>query len=123
MTEPKHTPGPWRLFDGRSSSKGGQQLVFGPFDPAKQANPHIAWVNQNTPAFKEFTPNARLIAAAPDLLAEHEEWAQVFGRALMQSMQGDDSEWQHLVHTWRVRIQGGSPVLESAAIAKAKGEQ
>ena len=63
-----------------------------------------------------------LHAAAPDLLAEHEEWAHVFGRALLGSMQGDDSEWQHLAHTWGVRFQDGSPVLKSAAIAKAKGE-
>ena len=67
-TQARHTPGPWSLFDGRSSNKNGQQLVLGPFDEATRSTPWIAWVNETTPAMHQYTPNARLIAAAPELL-------------------------------------------------------
>ena len=67
-TQARHTPGPWKLFDGRSSSRGEGQLVIGAFDCARQAAPRIAWVNETTPQMNQFTPDARLIAAAPDLL-------------------------------------------------------
>lgn len=64
MTNVKHTPGPWRVvesidgyFAGRKTTvKAGNLRVLSPW----QHRPH--------PEFDEFEANARLIAAAPDLL-------------------------------------------------------
>ena len=53
----KHTPGPWRVVDSWNDhmveGQNGEEIIW-------QDGPH------NTPAIKE--ANARLIAAAPDLL-------------------------------------------------------
>jgi hypothetical protein len=71
MTEHRSpTPAPWQLFDGRSSSRNGHQLIAasdGKYRDVWDSTP-IAWVLETTPAFGKFTPNARLMAAAPELL-------------------------------------------------------
>lgn len=71
MTEPRRpTPAPWQLFDGRSSSRNGHQLIAasdGKYRQVWDSTP-LAWVLETTPAFGQFTPNARLMAAAPELL-------------------------------------------------------
>src|ERR1700690_2981961 len=84
MTNQQHTPAPWTLFDGKSSSLNGKQIVFGSEKPAEwntidletgKREPDnalcgetIAVVYEDTEKFGEWTPNARLIAAAPELL-------------------------------------------------------
>ena len=69
----KHTPGPWNLEAGRSivTSSGAFYLSYGK-DKASGA-PHFS-------NFCELDANARLIAAAPDLLAELEKLVKVAGR-------------------------------------------
>lgn len=61
---PKHTPGPWRL------AKSGLTVLAGPADP-EGGYPQGRPVASALPAapLAERGPNARLIAAAPDLLA------------------------------------------------------
>ena len=65
MSEIKHTPGPWRIDDG-------DEGVFGIFDSNGQA---IAYLSENPykggglPGWDVDQANARLIAAAPELLA------------------------------------------------------
>lgn len=66
----KHTSGPWQLFDGRSSDRNGDQLITasdGKYRATFDSTP-LAWVLETTPVFNQFTANARLIAAAPELL-------------------------------------------------------
>lgn len=66
----RYTPAPWQLFDGRSSSRNGGQLITasdGKYRSTWDSTP-LAWVLEDTPAFNHFTPNARLMAAAPELL-------------------------------------------------------
>ncbi|MDO9128405.1 MAG: hypothetical protein Q7U34_00920 [Anaerolineales bacterium] len=80
----KHTPGPWGLFDGKSSNLNGKQIVM--TCPPKDwqcidletgaqtpdfglAEKTIAVVYEDTETFGKWTPNARLIASSPDLLA------------------------------------------------------
>ena len=56
----------WRLVDGRTSESGEGQLIVkrgGPLDIGAA----VARVYENTPAFGEWTPTARLLAAAPEL--------------------------------------------------------
>ncbi len=63
MSEPKHTPGPWRIGDAGKT-------VFGP-KTDQPAPITIATLQGATPrcGIAERTANKYLIAAAPDLLA------------------------------------------------------
>ncbi len=64
-----YTPGPWRL----SESKGGQWFVYGA-DSESPFRPFVKLAKRHT---KLEQANARLIAAAPELLGALEEilWA------------------------------------------------
>jgi hypothetical protein len=80
----KHTPAPWGLFDGKSSSLNGRQIVLavkdnhgfevvdletGKRSPDFALNGEtVAVVYEDTEKFQDWTPNARLIASAPELL-------------------------------------------------------
>ena len=66
-TENKHTPGPWAFdYDNSDDRSGGQWYVSG---PARVWFPYSASEDDTRKALA----NARLIAAAPDLL-EALEW-------------------------------------------------
>lgn len=62
-----HTPGPWKVFDGHGSNRFAPAIVDGipDIDGKCVANCicHVATTNDDVAA------NARLIAAAPELLA------------------------------------------------------
>jgi hypothetical protein len=63
----KHTPGPWEAL---TADQDGIVIVSGPFS--------VCTVNANEPQEAECLGNARLIAAAPELLAALERllaWA------------------------------------------------
>ena len=91
----KHTPGPWRVVDSWNDymveSQNGEEIIW-------QDGPH------DTPTINE--ANARLIAAAPDLLEALESMLQSF--LITQSL--DDYPIDAPCNKAR------------AAIAKAKGE-
>ena len=56
----------WRLVDGRSCESGeGQLIVKG--GGALDIGAPVALVYESTPALEEWTPTARMLAAAPDL--------------------------------------------------------
>jgi len=57
--------GEWMLFDGRSSSENGNQIIIRRGNPIR----YVALVYETTPEFGQFTPTARLLLAAPELLA------------------------------------------------------
>lgn len=64
----KHTPGPWRLELGRD---GAPRALRG---PAEVEHRNIVnWNGFSSPTKPASMANARLIAAAPELLAELEE--------------------------------------------------
>lgn len=65
------------------------------------------------------TANAKLIAAAPDLLEEHKEWANRFGTACILSLQGDYSAFDEIARNYIIEFHNGEPHLKSQAIAKA----
>lgn len=58
----EHTPGPWTV---EAFDRLDKQIVIGPY--------HIAWVDADDLSHEEAAANARLIAAAPDLLAALQE--------------------------------------------------
>lgn len=84
----KHTPGPWSLSPGRSTRV---DLID---DKNGHAVGEIVWVDARKPA------DARLIAAAPDMLEALEE--------IMKTIAGCQTEFYYQ--------------LARAAIAKAKGK-
>lgn len=74
-------------------------------------------------ADKEMERRAHLIAAAPELANEHQQWAEEFGQALMAVMQEDYGPITELAMRMPFDFHdGGSPTLRSAALAKARGE-
>lgn len=101
----KHTPGPWHVksdpfhFDTLSSIVGGEKRGDGKRFPSHELNAEVG-------GFADFEiqeANARLIAAAPDLLEALEEAE----KCLAESEYSEDGYARKLVR---------------AAIAKAKGE-
>lgn len=73
--EVKHTPGPWFAHEPINANRRDFGVTAGrPYNPSTGAVRRIAWVgnssNQNNHLADENRANARLIAAAPELLAE-----------------------------------------------------
>ena len=77
---------------------------------------NIARIWQSAPNHAE---DARLIAACPDLLAEHEEWAKLFGNFVVRALQGDTREMVEFAREAKIDYIDGEPVLHSEAIKKA----
>lgn len=72
-------------------------------------------------AIREQDANAKLIAAAPELLDEHKDWAATFGRALVAALQGDYEDVNRLARELKLEWKtDGTPRLKSDAIAKAE---
>lgn len=95
----KHTPGPWSLFDDGSEV---HDRIVGPVVGVKGMTATVARAAFGIRPNQEVAANARLIAAAPDLLAACE--SVIDGLASMGCDWGDE---QH--------------AIVSAAIRKAKG--
>ncbi len=69
--------------------------------------------------------NQDLIAAAPELLAEHREWARLLGRFIVEALQGSYDGIDELVKSIGPSIleyHNGEPCFGSTAIAKAEGK-
>jgi hypothetical protein len=107
MSEIKHTPGPWTLETVTTSV--GICHKIGPFPPKNQSEKlrhaclYADYPSTSNPADQELLANARLIAAAPELL-----------EALQRLLKGEDDEYL---------TPQGLRNLARAAIAKATGSQ
>ena len=66
MTNPKHTPGPWSIFSHPNSPRLRPKRLTRYFEIAPKAGPALAILPEGRADIQEV--NARLIAAAPDLL-------------------------------------------------------
>ena len=108
MSETKHTPGPWARMEYPQND-----MVLGA-DGLLVAN------CGNDLLVNQVCPNARLIAAAPELLHEHKQWASVFGSALADALQGNYRRIDDLAHGVGIRMVNGEPTMASAAITKAE---
>lgn len=112
-----HTAGPWdtelaEVYAVRDS-QGGRIAIL-----THLTGPH-GCLGRRSGA--EVAANCRLIAAAPDLLAEHQEWARMLGEAFTLALQEDYSKVDELARLMRLSFSSGEPRLHSAAIAKATG--
>ena len=90
----KHTPGPWKFYDDSNDGKTNRIEIVA-------IGKTVARIYHSVPA--EDLPNARLIAAAPDLLAAL--------KAAVDLMEQEDFATLTLVPKFR------------AAIAKAEGTE
>jgi len=95
----KHTPGPWRQ-QGAPNSHRVNAVSSGP----------VAVASERFMSREERIANARLIAAAPDLLAALKDWQE------LRDSEGDDGRD---VVEWIERVERQM----RAAIAKAEGVQ
>lgn len=112
MSDTQHTPGPWMTDDEHGpyilaqttdSGHHGTVISFGVRNPS--AGHHWPAIGTGGVSLAEAKANARLIAAAPDLLAACEELRRVFR-----------------VDAARHGQRGCEAILKSdAAIAKARG--
>lgn len=137
----KHTPGPWRWEDTSGAGlqifgtvpfkancveftlKDAEQPIYGLNDRPPSLLAYETWIQFAPKEWEEMqTANARLIAAAPDLLEEHKRWSEEFGAALVEALQGDYSLIDRLARELKFDFPGGCPAIRSAAIAKAQGE-
>lgn len=95
----KHTPGPWTYTDGNMTPVGPQYIIRG-----RGAAVAEVFAQRHTAA-----ENARLIAAAPDLLAAL--------RALANTADNADGNFAEYRHALRFSVQQAR-----AAIARAEGK-
>lgn len=111
----KHTPGPWSLETVRTSS--GFCHKVGPFpgrredDKPRHACLYADYPSESNPADRELLANARLIAAAPELLEALESCV------IWNGKRGPDD------NLLPIDRQSGEIAKAMRAVAKAKGEQ
>lgn len=109
MSGVKHTPGPWKLdvvpSDGHFGATGGRAYGVSSTDALGLSVPVVVWRGIARPASPEGQANARLIAAAPDLL---EIAQQILDRGYVSESIPEERA-DHLAL--------------KAAIARARGEQ
>jgi glutamate/tyrosine decarboxylase-like PLP-dependent enzyme len=102
MSEPQHTPGPWH-------AEGPD--MFGDFNICHPADSlAVAGVVANLRLPDEVAANARLVAAAPDMLAALQELSKLSDGIIVSGM--SQSEMTALAAAWE---------RADAAIAKATG--
>lgn len=100
MSESKHTPGPWKAY--------GFMITGGDFRQVADCNMPVGTPGREEDAtVDEDQANARLIAAAPDLLA-----------ACEMLISDPSEEWSQTEFDRRI---GAARDLARAAVAKAKG--
>jgi hypothetical protein len=70
MSAAKHTPGPWRLAEGRENSDGINDFIWSDADSREEREDARQWCIATVHAREERSTrvaNAKLIAAAPDM--------------------------------------------------------
>ena len=107
MSEAKHTPGPWVLETVRTSC--GICHKVGPFpgrrenDEPRHACLYADYPSKHNPADAELDANARLIAAAPDLLD-----ALYLVRDYIATMKGNGHEYSMSIDAAIAKATGGA---------------
>ena len=111
----KHTPGPW-ITDDYSKNDVARHVMNGNGNgPVYIARvPLQSAAGMRTNAYSAQEANARLIAAAPDLLEALKELSRSFIGTYSDDQRSDDEINNHREHWER---------MARAAIAKATGEQ
>lgn len=122
MSEAKHTPGPWTVGGDPDMDYDPLQLGFYKIfavDGIGEANAHEDFIAKANVNFRSHEANARLIAAAPELLEALRMWMDIhekpagfagkYGKALDAA-----------IHAQQVKVDAAAAAAR-AAIAKATG--
>lgn len=75
MSTPKHTPGPWKVVDEKYQSGSPCKTIRRVDDKSAYS---IAVIGDRMPSPSQWTPNAHLIAASPDLLHAAERMLELW---------------------------------------------
>lgn len=102
-SEKKHTPGPWEDAE--------YPVVFAPYPKDSVAMVEVANCMLDRDIFDQWQANARLIAAAPDLLGIAERTAALLRMSGYSPIAGSDNPAISLLHD------------AMAAIARATGQE
>jgi len=117
MSNAKHTPGPWHIATGNSHRDFNRWSVRAAKHPCGNGGVFpIANVNYTTLEIGQ--ANARLIAAAPELLGA----LQRIEKRIAYYASLADGEAPN-IEQWSYTDQSGDVAFARAAIAKATGEQ
>lgn len=117
MSDNKWTKGPWVVNDTHPDR--ACLYISSPDDLYKNGDVATVYC-AGTLSYEQ---DAQLIAAAPDLAEEHQQWSEEFGQALMAVMQEDYGPITELAMRMPFDFHdSGSPTLRSDALAKARGE-
>ncbi|MFN8994323.1 MAG: hypothetical protein ACK5X3_11770, partial [Pseudomonadota bacterium] len=90
MSAPKHTPGPWKLW---VSQDARPHAVFLRHALGSIEIPHWGYIGTSDAIVEEQFCNARLIAAAPDLLAELQNIANADPRKWDEETRDQFQQW------------------------------
>jgi hypothetical protein len=120
-----HTPAPWFVSPIQQDDYGFTFATVGPFETTGAAEPNhveeticeVRGINHPCEA------NARLIAAAPDLLQCLHETSDAL-RALVYACETEGWSGQHALATWKFVMAHNADLEDrvNAAIAKAEGK-
>jgi hypothetical protein len=119
-----HTPGPWRVEEGTTLIWGAcnpeDKTSYGMGYPVAKCETPYSWSKANKPSVDEQEVNARLIAAAPDLLEALKKDA-----ARLHRIREKLADWSSMIGTTRADFCNWIYQAECetrAAILKATGE-
>ena len=105
----KHTPGPWEVVNNPPNEDGSTATsIYG--SDQYVADVYCGYAGSKNMPNAEAAANARLIAAAPELLEALDGMIQVYG---------GDRDWNGPKHSTELEL----IAMARAAIAKATGEQ
>lgn len=124
----KHSPGPWYVGSGTYEGRNIYSTAFVTDDEGFTYQPVVATAEDNEVAC--WDANARLIAAAPDLLEACETFAEWLGREesgfARAGNKRDTPEGERAWRDWyneNLRLCALAQEQARAAIARATGEQ
>lgn len=121
----KHTPGPWFVSGVRFRMNGGEWHSINRYNEELKRDENIACVGYD-PRTGDGMADARLIAAAPDMLAalkaeRQADLAEERHEAMIASPDYDDDAVVDDMGVFVLELRGTAKELRDAAIAKAEG--
>jgi hypothetical protein len=120
--ETGHTPGPWHFSHGRSNHADSTDGVLGAVETVDGWYVCDVWADCVEEHDYEPEANARLIAAAPDLLAALKEMRDACAAAMRVIARHEGQTGEFVLELKGAGVADGFGVRANALIAKAEGK-
>jgi hypothetical protein len=118
MSEASFTPGPWKAITDDFGHIHGD--AYCAIDDGRKAIAYVMLLDRpNRRGISEWRDNAHLLAAAPEMFAALEPFAEVYEDACDETDKDDRSLWDHAAS---MGIKIADLRAACAALAKARGE-